>query len=88
MIERLHRQRRRAVLAETAHALVSDASAHLHQAVEAAPAAPRPRPAIGVERHVNQPGPCLPPTLGAEAEPGECVRPIAMDQHIRLVEQG
>src|SRR5829696_2564261 len=87
VVERLHRQGRRAVLSKTAHPLVGNAGAHLHEAVEPAPAAPWSRPAVGVERDIDQPRPCLPPRFRAEPQAGERVRAVAVHQHVRPAKQ-
>ena len=87
MVERLHRQGRRAVLSKTAHPLVGDAAAHLNEAVEPAPAAPWSGPAVGVERDIDQPWPCFPARFHAEPQAGERVRSVAVHQHVRPAKQ-
>ena len=84
MVERLHRQRLRLVGAEAAHAFGGDAGAHLDQAVEAAPAAPRSSPAIGVKRDIHETGRKAPQRLGIETEAGERAGPIAMNEDVGL----
>ena len=87
VVERLHRQRDGAVGARLAHPAVGDPGGHLHEAVEPAPPGPRPGPAVGVERDVDEARPDAPPLLIAEPEVLEGARPIAVHEHVGLGEQ-
>lgn len=84
VVERLHRQRLRAVGAEAAHAFGSDAGAHLDQTVEPTPAAPRTGPAIGIQRDIHQARREPPPRLGIQPEPRKRAWPIAVNENVGL----
>ncbi len=87
VVEGLDRQRHRLVGAGAGHPGLGEAAAHLDQAVEAAPLPPRAGPAIGVEADIDQARPQAGAGRGVEPEPGQRVRPVAVDQHVRSREQ-
>ncbi|MOA05628.1 hypothetical protein D3C78_1252340 [compost metagenome] len=87
MIEGLYRQWRRLVRLFPAPARFGDATAHLHQAVEAPPVLPGAAPAIGVEANVDQAGVQLPTLIHAQAKSLQCIGAIAVEQNVGVLEQ-
>ncbi|MNE43539.1 hypothetical protein D3C80_1377200 [compost metagenome] len=69
------------------HAGLSDAAAHLHQAVEAPTMLPRAAPAVGIEADVDQARGEFLPLAGAVTEAFQGVGTVAMQQDIGLLEQ-
>ena len=87
MVEGLAGQGTRLIHAHGAAALAGDAGHRLHQAVEAAALAPRPRVAEGRERHVDDAGPELGHRLGREAVSGDGAGPVALAEDIGLADE-
>ena len=87
MVEGLNGQRRRSVARGCDHAGMGDARAHLHEAVESAPAGPRPGPPVGIEADVDQAGPGSPTGGEAEPQPLQGTRTVAVDQYVGGVQE-
>jgi diguanylate cyclase (GGDEF)-like protein/PAS domain S-box-containing protein len=63
------------------------AGAVLHQGVEAAPALPRPGPAVGVQRDLDESGRDGPPGCGVKPQSVKRARSQAVDEHVRPGQQ-
>ncbi|MCY1432990.1 hypothetical protein D9M71_490080 [compost metagenome] len=87
MIERLQWQGRRFVRTREVHARVSDAAAHLHQAVEAAAVLPRAAPAIGIEAHVDQARDSLLAFGGTIAQTLQGIGAVTVEHDVGVLEQ-
>ena len=88
MIQGLDRQLHRPVRAEALHPLLCKARIDLHDAVEASPLLPWSRPTICRQRYVNDVGIDLATAAVVISEPIKCTGAVAVDDHMRLGQQG